>query len=110
MRTTNTAAAAPKASSEKVAGVEDGDDDDREQIVCNGQCCDEDLEADWDARAEQREDVQGEGDVRRHRHAPAVAPLSAACDSHEDHRGQHCAADRAVVGGLLLNRAGTRKS
>ena len=56
------------------SGVEDGDDQHREQVVDDGERGQEDLQAQRDARAEQRQHAEREGDVGGHRDAPADEP------------------------------------
>ena len=54
--------------------VEDGDHEHRRNVVDDGQCGQEDRQPQRDAVTEERQHPEGEGDVGRHRDAPAVCP------------------------------------
>ena len=90
----------------QVPRVEDGDDQDRPQVVGDGQGGEEHLEPDGHPLAEERQHPQGEGDVRGHGHAPAPGRLPAGVEEEEEERrrdhpaqGRRHRQDRLVEGG-----------
>ena len=76
--------------------VEDGNDENGDDVVGHGQGGEEHAHAVGHAVAEQRHDAQGEGDIGRRRHAPAVGGLRVGGveDGVDDDRGQNAAAGR----------------
>ena len=73
--------------------VEQRDDDDGHDVVCDGQGLQEDGEAAGDALAHQGEDADGEGDVGCHGDAEALDVLAAEVEAHVDDDGhEHAAA------------------
>ena len=81
----------------EVVGVEDGDDDDGEQVVDHGQGQQERTQGGRQMAGQHREHRQRERDIGGSRHRPADHVLRmAACqvDHHEDRRGHQHAADR----------------
>ena len=67
--------------SERCAGVEERDDEHRAEVVDDRQRDQEDLQAVGHARAEQGQHAEREGDVGRHRDAPAGAPAPPALNA-----------------------------
>ncbi len=84
----------------KIRCVEDGDDQHGQQVVDDREGGHEDAQSERCSLAEQGEDAEREGDVRRHRDAPAGSPRAASGDSEED-RGRH---DGASHGGCDRQR------
>src|SRR5688572_18925363 len=57
-------------------GIKDRDHDDRADVICNCKREQEYLRAKWHPAPQQREDAEGEGNICRHRNAPAVSSFS----------------------------------
>ncbi len=80
----------PEAAEGELGGVEEGDHQDRPQVVHDGHGGDEDLEGQGHAPPQESQDPQGEGDVRGHGDAPAVGPRAAGVPQGVDRcRHQH---------------------
>ena len=78
--------------------VDDGDDQQRDQVVDHGDGQDEGPERCREPRAENREDAEGEGGVRGHRRTPAVHGIAAAVDRQIDENRHDHAADAGEEG------------
>jgi len=74
-------------------GVEDCDDQQRAEVVDDRQRDQEDLQSLGDARAEDRQRPEREGDVGGHRDAPAVGTAAAGIEAGVDQRRRHHAPD-----------------
>ena len=77
-----------------VVGVEDRDDEDRADVVDDGEREQEQLQRRRDAAAEQAEHADGHRDVGGHRDAPAVDGVAAGVDREVDQGGDQHPADR----------------
>ena len=76
----------------QIGGVEDRDDRDRSDVVCDRQRQQEQLEPDVDAAPEQGQHADGERDVRRHGDAPPLERLwiGMPCDQHDVDQCGNC--------------------
>lgn len=83
----------------EVAGIEEGDDRNRAEVVEDGDTCQQDLEGTWNARSEQREDAEREGDIGRRGNCPAIGDAVAAVrDGEKDEGGQGHPTSRRYAG------------
>ena len=76
-----------------LAGVEQGDDQDRHDVIDDDRGGEEDAKFNGDTGAEQHDQRDGEGGVRADRDAPAVAELGGS-DGRVNDRGQDDPAER----------------
>src|SRR5690606_25759036 len=76
-----------------LVGVEDGDDQQRAQVVDDRQRGEEDAKGKRDAAAEDRQNAKGEGDVGGHRDAPAAEGGLTEVEQGVDGAGDDHAAD-----------------
>ena len=88
---TTTTSATPRRSRE--LGVEQRDDEHRDEVVHDGQGRQEQAQRDGQAPTHECEDAQRERDVRGHRDAPARCPRTSHVEREVDDRGQDGAAD-----------------
>lgn len=66
----------------------EGQDDDAEDVVGHSQRQDKQPQARWQSSTNERKDAEGEGDIRGHRHSPAVAKRRRVGDGPYDQREQ----------------------
>ena len=66
------------------SAVEDRDHDDRTDVIDDREGEQEQLESRWHPRPQEREDADREGDVGRHRDAPAAASVASEIHGNED--------------------------
>ena len=86
-----------------VGGVEDGDHDDRADVVDDRQRQQQDLDRGRDTRTEERDHTEGEGDIGRHRNAPPCATGTAGVESGV----QQCRHEHAAERGHRRKGEGT---